>query len=110
MDSILLIHVNEEELLARKIKKDKKVALQYSDDDIWRYGARIRKDLHSKKWEKNPINGRIRYTKQGKILGIIYTPQKGKRHEVFIDRSIADNPVGATVLIKAMKETLKELI
>jgi hypothetical protein len=110
VDGILLVHVNEEELLVRKIKKDKKVALPYSDDDIWRYGARIRKDLDSKKWEKTPINGRIWYTKQGEILGIIYASRKEKSHEVFIDRSIADNPVGATVLIKAMKETLKELI
>ncbi len=110
VETILLVHVNEEELEKRKLKKQKNVPLKYEDALVWNSGARIRVDWTSARWKKNSPHGWIYYNEDKSLLGTIYEWQEKGKYEIFIRKEIAENPHGAFVLLKAMKKRCEKVM
>lgn len=107
----LLVSVNEWTLEARKLKKHKKNPLQYTEHEVNTNGVDIRKHWATKRWKgKNPPHGWVYYDTDWKLLSTIYTTEEEKWYKAFIQREIADNPHGATLLIKNMKDRLEKLM
>lgn len=109
----VIVRIDENELAQRKVKNKRGLMAYQSDDEIWINGATIRWDLSSKKWKDHPPHGwawfEIDRSGNDQVLGMIYqTPDN--RHEIYMKKTLADHPVGASLLIKAMKEKLKKLI
>ncbi len=114
----LLVSVEEWSLEERKLKKQKNAALKYSEQEIYRNGAKIRIDWASKEWVKHSLpHGWIYRDKakkdknwQHELLGTIYQTKEEKWYTAFIQREIADNPHGASLLISEMKKKLEKII
>lgn len=109
VDRLLLVPVDEDELKNRKVKKHKYIPIEYSHDEVWNQSAQIRSDWSSDKWQKKPPKGWI-YLENDSVLWVIYQPHgKKSQNTIFINREVADNPIGAMLLIKIMKERIQKI-
>ena len=107
----LLVTVDEWILEKRKLKKQQHTALQYSEVTANSNGANVRKHWASKRWkDKNPPRGWVYYDTDWSLLGTIYETSEEKWYTAFIQRKIADNPHGAFLLMKEMKDRLEKLL
>ncbi len=111
IDILVLVHVDEQEIEKRKIKKERDKPIEYADDVTrWSSWVKIRKDWGSERWLHNPPHGWVYYGQDGSLLWTIYEWKEKWKYEIFMRREVAENPHGATLLIKTMKKKLEQLI
>ena len=117
VEQLLLVQVNEQELMTRKIKKHRwkpvsYTPLEYSDDYRWNQSAAIRVDWNSERWLKKPPHWWVYFDTDGTILGVIYESEMIDNwdYTAFLSREVADNPIGAMILLRVMKERLRKVV
>lgn len=107
----LLVSVNEWTLEARKLKKKTNKPIEYTEYEVNTNGANIRTDWATSRWkDKNPPHGWVYHDTDWALLGTIYETKDERWYALFIEREIANNPHGATLLIKNMKNKLGKLM
>jgi hypothetical protein len=110
IDTLLLVHVNEDTIEKRKVKKERDTPISYDDSACWNNGAKIREDWSTDRWTKKTPHGWVYYNEDKSLLGTIYEWKEEWQYEVFIRREVAENPHGATILIREMKKKLEEIL
>jgi hypothetical protein len=58
---LIIVHIDEREVAARKPKKDKYIPIQHTDDSRWEDSSIIRKDWDSERWLKKAPHGWVYY-------------------------------------------------
>lgn len=107
----ILVSVDEKTLENRKLKKDRKKPLEYTEHETNTNGVNIRNDWATHQWtDRNPPHGWVYHDTNWSVIGTIYETKEEKWYSLFIQREIADNPHGAFLLIKEMKENLERLM
>jgi hypothetical protein len=107
---LLLVHIDEWMLESQKPKKWKYIPLNHTDDSRWENSAIIWKDWNSERWLDDAPRGYVYYDNDKSLIGTIYAADSTKWYEVFIEKEIADNPIGAKLLIREMKKKLGKLL
>lgn len=104
IERCLLVHVDEHSLESRKLKKDKNKPLTYTEYEVNKNAANIRSDWASKKWGLPSLPYGYIFRKRETILGIIYKTESNTWYRTFVDKRIANNPHGSSLLISEMKK------
>ncbi len=110
VDTLILVHVNPDELEKRKIKKQKWIPLKYDDTILWNDSARIRNDWQTTRWQESSPHGWVYYNEDKSLLWTIYEGAESWNYEIFIRKDIAENPHGASILIWSMKKKLEKIM